>query len=216
MTGGSKTFQAQPYATARWGCELTFRFPLVKLVDYEARWTELVASDNPFAIVVMAHLRVKQARADQYKLRDWKRELTFMLYERGYQRDDVRALFRFIDWIMILPRELEEQLRSEVYQFEESKKMPYLTPYEVYITEKKFREGREEGREEGQRGTLLRLLQQRFGELDATTQRSIERLSTVQLEALTDCLLTFANLPELRKWLRQQRPARTANGKKAH
>ena len=86
--------------------------------------------------------------------------------------------------------------------------MPYLTPYEVYITEK--------SREEGQRLTLLRVLQQRFGELNAATQRSIERLSAAQLEALTDRLLTFASLSELKKWLRHQRPARAANGAQAH
>ena len=40
-------------------CELTLKFPTVKLLDYEARWSELEASTNPFAIIVMAHLKTK-------------------------------------------------------------------------------------------------------------------------------------------------------------
>ncbi len=35
-----------------WGCEVGLRFPTVKLLDYRARWTELEASRNPFAVVV--------------------------------------------------------------------------------------------------------------------------------------------------------------------
>ncbi|WP_200861533.1 hypothetical protein [Methylohalobius crimeensis] len=47
-----------------WGCELAFRFPAVKLDDYRQRWEELASSENPFAVVVMAHLKARETRSD--------------------------------------------------------------------------------------------------------------------------------------------------------
>jgi hypothetical protein len=37
------------FRSAQWGCEVDFRFPIVKLLDYESRWAELEAEPNPFA-----------------------------------------------------------------------------------------------------------------------------------------------------------------------
>jgi hypothetical protein len=39
-------------------------FPVVKLLDYESRLDELEKSDNPFAIVVAAHLKTQATRRD--------------------------------------------------------------------------------------------------------------------------------------------------------
>lgn len=39
-------------------------------------------------------------------------------------------LFRFIDWVLALPEELEDQLWVEVRQFEEEKQMHYVSRLE--------------------------------------------------------------------------------------
>ena len=36
-------------------------------------------------------------------------------------------MFRLIDWMMALPDDLDEQFLEGVYQFEEEKKMPFVT-----------------------------------------------------------------------------------------
>jgi len=36
-------------------------------------------------------------------------------------------LFKFIDWVMRLPEELENSFWQKVIQYEEEKKMPYRT-----------------------------------------------------------------------------------------
>ncbi len=59
-------------------------FPVVKLLDYEARWAELEASDNPFAVVVMAHLKTQATRGDMAERYAAKLSLAKMLYRRGY------------------------------------------------------------------------------------------------------------------------------------
>jgi hypothetical protein len=43
-----------------------------------------------------------------------KLKLAKMLYQRGYIRQDILELFRFIDWVMTLPPELEEQFMTDV------------------------------------------------------------------------------------------------------
>lgn len=48
-----------------WGCKVGISFPVAKVVDYADRWDELEASDNPFAIVVMAHLKTRDTRNDE-------------------------------------------------------------------------------------------------------------------------------------------------------
>ena len=47
----SPGWRPSEFGYALWDCEISLRFPTVKLLDYGARWDELDASSNPFAIV---------------------------------------------------------------------------------------------------------------------------------------------------------------------
>jgi hypothetical protein len=87
------------------GCEVSFRFRVVKLLDLRQEWSALEASRNPFATVVMAHLRALETRQNRRRRKEAKLALTKRLYEQGYQREDIINLFKFIDWIMSLPSE---------------------------------------------------------------------------------------------------------------
>jgi len=42
----------------------------------------------------------------------WKTGPTRNLYRRGFEKQDVINLYRFIDWIMVLPAELEKEVRD--------------------------------------------------------------------------------------------------------
>ncbi|MGH9845789.1 MAG: cytosolic protein, partial [Blastocatellia bacterium] len=85
------------------GTENRLRFSAAKLLDFRRKWAELEKSDNPFAIVVMAHLRAMETRRDPRRRLNWKVTLTRMLYRRGYSKRDVVDLMRFLDWVMALP-----------------------------------------------------------------------------------------------------------------
>jgi len=113
-----------------WGSEVLFRFPVVKLIDYQQQWSALEASSNPFATVVMAHLRAQETRTDRSRRFEWKLAITRRLYEKGYGRSDVINLFGFIDWVMSLPAELEQEFQQEIQQLEEDLRMPYITSVE--------------------------------------------------------------------------------------
>ncbi len=99
------------------------------------------ASDNPFAIVVMAHLKTRDTHNDEESRKRWKLYLVRRLYERGYCREDVINLFHFIDWLMRLPEELEDSFLAEMHQYEEGKKMEYITSVERIGIKKGIQQG---------------------------------------------------------------------------
>src|SRR5262249_55157149 len=134
----------------RWGCEVGIRFPIVKLLDYGANETALEANTNPFAAVVLAHLKTQQTRQDAAARRSWKMRLVKGLYARGLSKDQVRELFRLIDWMMDLPEALEASFWQELARFEEEKRMPYITSVERMA----LREGERKGLLEGIRSIL--------------------------------------------------------------
>jgi hypothetical protein len=130
------------YRHERWGCELTFRFPTVKLLDYRERWEELEQSDNPFATIVMAHLKAQETRHDPQQRGQWKFTLVRRLYELGYEREDILELFRMIDWLMGLPEPEDALFQQELATYEEAHKMTYVTSIERKGIEKGIEEMR--------------------------------------------------------------------------
>jgi len=79
---------------------------------------------------------------DKNERKRWKLYLIRKLYERGYKKQDVINLFHFIDWIMRLPEELEEDFRQEITRYEEEKKMRYVSSVERIGIKKGKKEGR--------------------------------------------------------------------------
>jgi hypothetical protein len=131
-------WRPQSFGYQRWGVEVGFRFPIVKLLDYAARRAELEESSNPFATVVLAHLDTQETRQDQGERKDRKFRLIKRLRERGWSGTQVRQLFRLIDWMMELPGPLADDFWKELKQYEEKEHVPFITTPERY--------GRAEGR----------------------------------------------------------------------
>jgi hypothetical protein len=154
------------YGYELWGCRVRLEFPVVKLLDYRARWAELEQSRNSFAVLVMAHLHTVATRrkpAERYELK-WS--LIRRLYERGYSRTEILLLFRFVDWLMALPPELDYKFNERLTQYEEEQKMSYITSVERIAVEKGREEGLEQGLEQGMlqkaREMVIEVLKIRF------------------------------------------------------
>ena len=177
---------------------INFQFPVVKLLDYGQDWEALSVNENPFATVVMAHLKASQTRSDRQERLRWKLSLTRGLYRKGYQRQDIINLFGFIDWAMSLPDNLEAEFWKQVRQFEEEQQMPYITSVERLGIER----GREEGRQQGEANLVLRLLNSRLGQVSATVSEQIRQLPVEQLEDLAEALLNFEREADLLEWLK--------------
>jgi hypothetical protein len=173
------TWRPSQFTLELWGCKHQFTFPVIKLLDYRARWDELEASANPFATVVMAHLTAQTTRQNAPERARAKLHLTRRLYSLGYQRQDILNLFHFIDWLLHLPEDLETQFWQALQAYEETQKMPYITSVERMGIQKGIEqgfqqghvegraEGRAEGRTEGRTEGLLSgiklLLEMKFG-----------------------------------------------------
>jgi hypothetical protein len=180
---------------------LDFEFGIVKLLDYRQRWSELEQSRNPFATVVMAHLKMQETKRDPETRKYWKFWLVRRLYEMGYQRHDVLNLFRFIDWSIMLPEALKQAFWQELRTYEEERRMPYVTSVEEIGFERGHQQGVQEGRQEGEQALVLRLLTRRVGALPDDLRSQITTLSLEQLEALGEALLEFDSLGDLENWL---------------
>lgn len=96
----SPNWRPNSFGYGRWGCQISLQFPVVKLLDYASRWEELEASDNPFAVVVIAQLKTQTTRRDPEERSRWKLILAKGLYVRGSTREEVLDLLRFIDWLI--------------------------------------------------------------------------------------------------------------------
>ncbi len=171
-------FRPEHYHDDLWGCAVDFRFPVVKLIDWDTpeRWPALEASDNPFALVVMAQIRAKATR-DAETRKVWKFRLIRLIrlmYDRGYARKDILELFRVVDWMIRLPRTLENSFLQELYTYEETKQMPYVTSAERFGIEKGYRQGEAD--------LLLWLIEKKFGETSADALR--ERVASADSDTL--------------------------------
>ena len=126
------------------------------MLDYRQHWEELLFSDNPFAIVILAHLKTLETTRDATSRKQWKLTLIKLLYQRGYAREDVIRLFRFIDWLLVLPTDLEMSVWKDIIAYQEELSMPYITSIEKIA--------KAEGKAEGFRLSIKRMLKAKFGD----------------------------------------------------
>ncbi len=124
-----------------WGCDIRFRFPVIKLSDYEKDRDNLRQNNNPFALIVMAHLLAQTTAKNHEKRMIEKLALIKELYRKKFSKQNIINLFRFIDWIMALPETQEKLLWHELSVMEKEGKMPYITSVERIGFQQGMKEG---------------------------------------------------------------------------
>jgi len=109
---------------------------------------------------VMAHLKHLETRAQIDERLFWKVSLVKALYERGYSRADILRLYKFIDGLIALPEELRTAFHQEIVQYEEERKVTYITTAERIGFEKGIQQGIQQGIEQGIQQGIERGIQQ--------------------------------------------------------
>jgi len=176
------------FSSNLFGCQAGIRFPAVKLLDFAAHEAMLEASSNPFAQVVLAHLKARETHGDPAGRFDWKIRLVRNLYERGFSAKDVRELFRVIDWLMELPPALANVFRQDLDKIQEERSMPYITS-----TERIWRG-------EGICLGIEALLDVRFGEEGLKLMPEIRAIhEDEKLEAILQAVKTATSLEDVRR-----------------
>jgi len=190
LTDDRSDWRPNQYTTELWGCCASLEFPIVKLLDYEACWRELEQNSNPFAVVVMAHLKAKATRQDPQARLQWKQILAKQLYQRGYNRQDILELLRFIDWLLVLPTDLEQTFKQSLEQ--EEARMPYITTYE--------RDGIRKGSIQTAQEYVIDVLATR---LEQVPDAIVDRIHQIEDLALLKSLLLRASVVESIKAFQQ-------------
>lgn len=169
------------------GCTVDFQFPVIKLLDYQQRLSELEASRNPFATVVMAHLAAVQTRSNRSQRKQQKLALVRRLYEQGFDRDAVLNLLGFIDWMLTLPLNLEREFKREIEQLEAQQSMQYMTSFERITRIEGLLEAIELG------------LELKFGASSLFVMDEISQIYDIeQLRAIKEGIKTATSIDELR------------------
>ena len=150
----------------------------------------LEADENPMALVVLA--------AQQVDRFDAKWHLIRKLYDRGYSREEIIVLFKFIDWVIRLSATEEIRLWDELQTLEEVNRMPYVTSVERIGMER----GLQQGLQQGAQQTLLEILDERFGELPDTVSDAIHQIQDLaQLRLLHRQAIRSESLEEFQRAL---------------
>jgi hypothetical protein len=174
-------------------CEVNLKFPTVKLLDYEDKWTELETNLNPFAMMIMAHLKTKATISNLTEREQWKWFFIRSLYEKGYSKKQIVKLFKFIDLMMTLPKQLQQSLVQKINDYEEEKTMPLLSTMEQMAMER--------GELKGELKLITRQLNRKFGQLNSDLKSQIQALNIDNLEQLGEDLFDLDSLDDLQKWL---------------
>lgn len=191
LTDSNENWRPGEFQYELWGCKSSLVFPTVKLLDYWQQWNKLEQNPNPFAIITMAHLKAIATHGqpeDRFKA---KFALVKMLYQRGYSRQQILELLRFVDWIMMLPDELEHKIIEAIDNFEEERKMRYKS----YIERKAEKQGLQQGLLEG----IAVALKLKFGTDGEKEMPKIRKIQDPKiLQAINWGIITANTLDELR------------------
>jgi len=174
------------------GSQVLLKFVVTKLLDYQQQWNALEQSLNPFSAIIMAHLKTQGTRQKPEDRLQWKLRIIKGLYQQGYSREDIRELFRLIDWLMALPQPLDNSFQTEIKRFEEEKIMPYVTSIE--------RLGIENAMITSCREYIIDILKIRFEVVPSPLIEMINKLDDInQLKNLHKQAVTIASLADFQQ-----------------
>ncbi len=169
------------------GTRMVLDFSVVKLLDFKTE-SELRANPSPFALASLIQLKKLEVGSDSERLLAGKLEMARAMFQRGYSVDHVRSLYRFLDYIMRLPPELEQAFERDLAREGETA-MTYLSGIEKRAWKR--------GREEGEAVMLLRLIERKFGVVTEDTRRLIEAGDSEQLLEWGERILTATDISDV-------------------
>ncbi|MBX3168598.1 MAG: hypothetical protein KF760_14375 [Candidatus Eremiobacteraeota bacterium] len=147
---------------------------------------------------VVLYRQAQATRRRPRKRAEIKIRLIRGLYYCCLTRPQILELFRLLDWILALPKNLEYTFKQELACFEKENNMVYITSIERIGREEGRQEGREQGRKEVRqescqavRVAILSRHQQRWGELDSAALANLQAIDDLNrlLQLFGDLML---------------------------
>jgi hypothetical protein len=214
LADDSEKWRPNAYRDELWGTRTVFEFATVKLLDFRSRWEELQRSRSPFALVVMSHLKAHATTRDRQGRLRWKLSLAKILLERGYKEKQADYLFRFMDYVLALPEDLEMEFDREVTKFVEEGKGMYISRFERRAMERGMQEGLEQGIKQGKtegeiqgeikaaRAAVVDVLESRFDRVPRKLSSQLNKITDAgRLHALIRQAATAATMRDFERQL---------------
>jgi len=133
---------------------------------------ELKKSDNPFALVVLAAKKSLESKGDEERRFLFKRELVRLMLEKGYSREEILAVFRFLDGVLALTDVEKEKIIYNELRRKEVEKVPYITNFERLAIEK----GKQIGMLRSARELLMDALEEKFSAVPKEVQGRLQEI----------------------------------------
>jgi hypothetical protein len=192
------------------GCELTFKFRLIKLLRWRGKEQELLSHDNPFALFVLAHLLILPTQDDEETRAEWKLRLWQKACVPKMEEQDRNCLLRLIDWMLLLRQERNRPLLQQFSDWRKENPMPFISVFEQEILDQKQQlltkdqqllTKEQQVRESSLRGIALGL-KLKFKEEGQALFAEVQKQTDLDwLRRFLDCIDSADSLDDLRKLL---------------
>ena len=171
-------------------------FPVCKLVQrLESDWQDNYSLPAQVARAQIEALRTTGSAEERFEAK-WR--FVRNLYDMGYTADELRKLFRLIDWMMHLRPDLESELDLRLSKFEEERQMPYVTSIE------RVQLARAEAR--GRISLAIEVLNRQIGELPEEVVTRLFKLPLDDAESFSIAAISgdFTTTDSITHWLSQR------------
>ena len=164
---------------------LEFNYKVVQL--NRLNWRDFLNQPNPVASALMAKMQI--AIEDRPKV---KAECLRLLVTLRLDSAKMQLISGFIDTYLNLNESEEQAFRDEIGTIESEEKEEVMQIVTSWMRT---------GIQQGQASMVMRLLKHKFGEINSDVEAQIEKLSSPELEDLSEALLDFEQVSELTTWL---------------
>nr|WP_019503851.1 DUF4351 domain-containing protein [Pleurocapsa sp. PCC 7319] len=152
----------------------------------QLNWRDFLNQRNPIASALMTKMQIAPEDRPQVKAECLRLLVTLKLDPAKMQ-----LISGFIDTYLSLNEAEEQAFRDEIGTIESEEREEVMQIVTSWMRT---------GIQQGQASMVIRQLKHKFGEIDSDIEAQIQKLSSPQLEDLSEALLDFEQLEDLTAW----------------
>jgi Putative transposase, YhgA-like len=201
LTDKTKRFVPRYFEMDFLGTKNRYEFNVYKVL--EADESELLQSDNPFAMVILTtKIALKKGKVTQEELFDEKLELAKRLFEKGLSKEKIRGILNFIKlYVRFADKELIDKFDRSIDTF--TNKPKKTMGIEEFVINRARRMGERDGEKRGEKKGLKLGLKLANNEKDHTFVKSLLLDTDFDAEKISRLAnVTLAFVEKVRKELK--------------
>ena len=190
-------WQPDCYEAELYGSIRTLKYPIFKILEWRSKEAELRTHPNPVALFVLAQLASMDTKKDDAKRAEAKLDLIRLLRDRGMTEYDLFRWYRYLDWLLPLPKEYDDAILKQILQQQKEKTVPFISYAERVFTEKGMEKGMEKGLVRGRQQAIEAVLEVRFDDTGTSLVPRVQQVNDPErLQQLLQVVKT-ASLAEI-------------------